>query len=294
MPSGRIRRDSARVWRFLKLLFWIIPPLLLAGAGSLFLWYKRDVYQRDQRLGADLKELRTAKPVKYDFGLEKFDKAVALLRDGKDEEARRALLEMLRTYGDSARALDAMRLIGQMNLDRLFAPEPGYPGKIQVEVGRGESLNKLAATYSSSYQYLVRVNGLTKPEAIQPNDRLWVCPLNLRALVSLKQKQLVLMDGDLFFAVFPILEIRRPPGSKLPVQAEIGNKFGVLDGKRVQLTGEDATRAEKWIEIGKDMAIRSVARGSTAGPGFGIFLNEADADDLAAVLRQGNRVQINP
>jgi hypothetical protein len=282
------------VWRFIKLLLWVIPVLLVAGAIGLFLWYKRDIYAKEQKVGTELKEIRTAKVDNYDFGLEKFDAAVALLREGKDEEARKAILNMLRFHRDSARAKDAMRLLGQMNLDRLLDPDQAMPGKKKVEIERGGSLNKLAVTHQTTWHYIVRANGLSKPDAIQPNEQVWVCPLNYRVVIDTGAKQLLLMDGDLFFALFPIKEIRRPPTGKLPIKATIGQKFGVLDSKRVLLTEDSALRAEKWIEIGRDWAIRSVARGAEPGQGFGIFLSEADADDLLTILRTGNAVEINP
>lgn len=282
------------MWRFIKLILWVIPLLLLAGAAGLFYWYKRDVYGKEARVGGDLKELRAAKVEKYDFGMEKFEAAVAMLRDGKDEDARRALIAMLRFHKDSARAADAMRMLGQINLDRLFDPAQPFPGKRRVEVEKGGSINKLAANTRSSYHYIVRANGLTRPEAVQPNEQLWVCPLDFRVVVDAGAKQLLLMDGDLFFALFPILEIRRPQGTKLPVKASVGQKFASRDGKRVLLTDEDGPQAEKWIEIGRDWAIRSVPPGSKPGQGFGIFLAEADAADLVAVLRSGNPVEIKP
>jgi hypothetical protein len=277
-----------------KLALWVIPPLLLAGAAGLFLWYKKDIYQKEKQRGAELREWMQAPVPKYDFGLEKFDAAVALLRDGNDDDARRALMAMLRFHRDSARAMDAMRLLGQMNLDRLFAPDIPAPGKKRVEIARGESLNKLAATHRTTYHYIVRANGLTRPDAIQPNELLWVCPLDFRVVIDTGKRHLLLMDGEYFFAVFPILEVRKAPGAKLPFSAEVGQKFGVAGEKRVLLTTDDAMQAEKWIEIGRDWAIRSVKAGSPPGTGYGIFLSETDAADLVAVLRTGNPVEIKP
>lgn len=282
------------MWRLIKLVLWVIPLLLLAGAIGLLLWYKRDVHGKETRDGGDLKELRTAKVEKYDFGMEKFDAAVAMLRDGKDEDARKALMAMLRYHKDSARATDAMHIVGQMNLDRLFDPAQPFPGKQRVEIEKGGSINKLAATTRSSYHYIVRANGLTRPEAVQPNEQLWTCPLEFRVVVDAGAKHLRLMDGDRFFALFPILEIRRPQGSKLPVKSAVGQKFSSRNGKRVLLTEDDGPDAEKWIEIGRDWAIRSVPPGAKPGQGFGIFIAETEAADLVAVLRSGNPVEIIP
>ena len=201
---------------------------------------------------------------------------------------------MLRTHRDSARANDAMRLLGQMNLDRLFDPKVSMEGKQRVEVARGDSINKLANDHQCTFQYIVRANNLARPDALQPHDQLWVCPLNLTLVLRSSEKRLILMDSDLFFAVFPVVEIRKPPSAKIPFKGTVGQKFGVSNGKRLQPSDEDFPRAEKWIEIGPDWAIRSLRAGSPPPSGFGIFLAEEDAEDLVAVLRKGNRVELNP
>jgi hypothetical protein len=278
----------------IKIILWVIPPALVVAAVGLVLWFKKDVLERDTRVGGGISQLRVAPAEEYDFGLDKFDAAVALLRDGEAEEARRALLAMLRHHRDSARAPDAMRLLGQLNLDRLFDPAVPWPGKAKVEVKRGDSLNKIAADHRSTFHYLVRANGLARPEAVQPHDQLWVCPMDFEVLLRLADKQLVLMDDGLFFAVFPVLEARRPPGVKASGSGKIGNKFGQLAGKRVQVHEEAFTGAEKWIEIGGNWAIRSVPAGAPPPAGFGVFLAEADAADLVAVLRRGNAVEWVP
>lgn len=280
--------------RVLKLFLWIIPVLLLAVAVGLVFWYKRDVLGEDKRLGREIKELRTAKIEEYDFGLEKFDAAVAKLRAGNDEEGRKALMDMLRYHKDSARARDAMRLLGQINLDRLLDPAVPWPGKKKVEIPRGGSLNKIAADNQTTWHYIVRVSGLSRPQAMQPNDQVWVCPLNFRAVIDVGAKSIVIMDGEYFFALFPVREIRRPPGAKIPATVAVGQKFGVQGGKRVVLTDEGANEAEKWIEIGRDWAIRSIPDAATPGQGFGVFVAEADAADLLVLLRSGTPVELKP
>ena len=282
------------VWRFVKLLLWVIPPVLILLAVAMVLWFRKDVMQHDNKVAGEISDLRKAPVEKYDFGLDKFDQAVALLESGQNDDARRALLGMLRAHRDSARAYDAMRLLGQMNMDRLFDSTVASPGKKRVEVNRGDSINKLAADNQCTFQYIVRANNLAKPDAIQPHDQLWVCPLNFSVIVRAAEKRLIVMDGDLFFTVFPVMEIRKSPGAKLPMKGSVGQKFGVAGGKRLQPGDDDMVAAEKWIEIGGDWAIRSVKAGAQPPAGFGIFLAEADADDLFAILRKGNRVELNP
>ncbi len=282
------------VWRIVKLLLWVIPPLLVVGAVALVLWFRRDVLEQEHRVAGELRDLRRAPVEKYDFGLDKFDQAVDLLRADRDDEARQVLLGMLRAHRDSARAYDAMRLLGQMNLDRLLDPDFPMEGKQRVEVARGDSINKLAADHQCTFQYIVRANNLARPDAIHPHDQLWVCPLNFTLVLRAAEKRLLLMDGDLFFAVFPVVEVRKPPGTKLPSKGTVGQKFGVADGKRLQPSDDDFPGAEKWIEIGPDWAIRSLRAGTPPPAGFGIFLAEEEADDLVAVLRKGNRVELNP
>jgi len=282
------------VWRFLKLLLWVVPPLLIGSAVAVLIWFKKDVIEREDQLGEDVGELRTAEVEHYDFGLSQFDDAVEFLRDGKVEEARHELMTLLRFHRNSARADDAMMLLGQINLDRLFDPSVPRPGKKRVEVVRGDSLAKIAKTHHSTVQYIVRASGLARPESIQPHEQVVVCPMNFTAVVRLGEKKILLMDGGSYFASFPIRSIRKPPGARLPWKGKVVGKFGMKNGKRALLSDPSVCGEEKWIEMSRDWGIRSVVDDGSPPTGFGIFVAPEHAADLVALLRKGSRVEINP
>lgn len=281
------------VGSLIKIFLWVLPPVFLGAGIALFLWFKRDIYEREKRVDANVGELRAAPVEEFDFGLEKFDEAVAALRDEGDAAGRAALAAMLRSHRDSARASDAMNLLGQMNLDRLLSEDP-MERKKRVAVRPGDSINRIAQREETTFHYIMRANGLTRPEGIQPGDQLWVAPMNYRAVARLGEKRLILMDGDYFFAVFPLTAATRPPGTRLPAKGAVSNKFAIVNGRRVLTTSPGYDRAEKIIEIGREWTIRSHPDDQPPPAGYGLFLRNSDMEDLMAVLRAGNTVEINP
>lgn len=282
------------VWRAVKLMLWTLPPVLIGAAVATVIWFRKDVIEAEGRQDAYLGALRDAPAERYDFGLAKFDEAVELLTRGETEEARLALMGMLRYHRDSARAEDAMRLLGELNMDRLFDPAVPMPGKKRVEVQRGDSLAKIASGHQSTVHYIVRANGLARPEAIQPHDQLLVCPLDKRMVVRLEEGRVELMEGDRFFAVMALVGWQRPPGAPLPWKGEVRRKFGSRDGQRVLLTDPGAITGEKWIETTGDWGIRSHDPDVGDPKGYGVFVSPEDAADLMALLREGAVVEVNP
>jgi len=260
---------------------------------ALVLWFKRDIYERELRVSQNVGELRSAPVEEFDFGLDKFDEAVEILRTEGEAAGRAALAAMLRSHRESARAPDAMNLLGQMNLDRLLSDDP-MERKKRVAVRPGDSINRIAQREETTFHFIMRANGLTRPEGLQPGDQLWVAPMNFRTVVRLADKKLILMDGDYFFASFPLTAATRPPGSRVPAKATVSNKFAMVGGRRVLTTSPGYDRAEKIIEIGREWTIRSHPDDKDPPAGYGLFLRNSDMEDLMALLRSGNTIEINP
>lgn len=281
------------MWSLIKTILWVLPPLFVVATVALFFWFKRDVVERERSLSHEIAELRAAPVETYDFGLDSFDQAIDLLRESGPAKAADALRAMLRAHPESARAGDAMHLLGQLNLDKIFSNSPPEPAT-RISVRPGDSLNRIASRENTTLHYLMRANSITRPESLQPGQQLQVLPLHFRLIIDFSGLRAILMDESAFVASFPIESIRRPPGAALPFSGSVTGKFAVRSGDRVLLTSPEYHHAEKWIEIGRDWAIRSSPTDDEPTTGFGIFLSPADADDLMVLLRIGNHVEIRP
>jgi len=279
---------------YFKALLWLFSLVVLAAVLAGAWHFKHAVWDQEREADRSVAEIRNRPVEEFDFGVEKFHEAMDLLAEGEVMACKRVLVDLLRFHQESSKVDDAMRLLGELNLDALLSDAP-MEGKRRVEVRRGDSVNRLASEHNSTFHYIVRVNGLTRPESIQPHDQLWVTPLDFRLVIRVADKRLELMDGDYYFASYPIIEVRRPPGLRLPTKTTISGKHAVYDDRRILMTDDNYSRADKFIQLGERWSLRSVLTGqSPPEDGFGIFLSADAIDELNAILRVGNTVEINP
>ena len=108
--------------------------LVLGGAVAGAVWYyEHSVLPEQRRKEAITEMLKTPGP-KADPGRRIYDEALESIRGGDLEKARGRLAEVIELYPDSERSGDARRVLGEMNMDRLFARVP-MPGKLEYSVG---------------------------------------------------------------------------------------------------------------------------------------------------------------
>lgn len=279
---------------------WIKAVLFLVCFGVLgavvasVLWFKVHVFEKEAIAHVELEEIRATDVSPHDFSPRLFSEAVVALTDGDETMAREKLVEVLRFHREGTRGEVALQLLGELNMDQLMTADATL-GKKSVEVARGQSVNAIAKAEKCTFHYIVRVNGLTKVSALQPHDRLWVCPLDFKVVVRIGSDRLYLMREGKFFKAYDLLAVRRPPGIRLPARTKVSDKKSMLNGRQVLLSSDQYHAAAKSIDFGKLLSVRSVVEGGEVPDrSFGIFMRERDVDELMTVLRVGNVVEINP
>jgi len=267
---------------------------VLGGVVASVLWFKVHVFEKGAEAKDELAEIRKVEVAPHDFSPRLFSEALSALAGGDQERARAKLVEILQFHREGTRGDAALRLLGELNMDQLMSPDASL-GKLSVEVAGGQSVNSIARKHGCTFHYIVRVNGLTNPEALQPNDRLWVCPLDFKVVLRLDANRLYLMRDDKFFKVYDLLAVRRPPGMRVPVLTKVTDKKVYINGRQVLLSSQSYHDAEMAVDLGNSLSIRSVADGeSVPERAFGVFMREGDVDELMTVLRVGNQVEVNP
>lgn len=282
----------------IKILFKSIMFLLciavLGGVVMSVIWFKDEVLKKKAVVSEELKQMHETEVEPYDFSIERFDQAIAALKEGDVAVTRAVLTEILRFHREGAKADKALRLLGELNMDQLMTPDDSL-GKKLIEVKPGQSVNGIANSEQCTFHYIARVNGLTKANAIQPHDRLWVCPLDFKVVLRLDSKRLFLMRDDKFFKAYDLVAVNRPPGLRVPVKTKISDKKAVVNGKQILLSSDDYQNAEKWIDLGSNLSLRATADDeSVPDRAFGVFMDDSDIDELMTVLRVGNAVELNP
>lgn len=305
----------------LKILVFLITIGLVAGSLSVGWWFYTNVLLKENQLENDIAAMKGKDRPRIDPGLKRFEAAVDLIRSGKTEEGRDALIKLRQQFPDSSASPEAMRIIGEINLDQLYSPN-NMAGKKDYIVQPGNSLLGIAGAHNTTIDSIIRMNGLMSP-MLQPGDHLTLIPMEFNLGVSVSKKQVMLLrnvgDKEYLFKVYDAKDIRLPAGTRLPVQMEIAGKNAVYDGKATSSTDPHYLDAEKWIAGTKSGIVIStppVARAlpveeSKATPAkkgsspaatpppapaaaaeTGIFLAREDIEELFALVRKGSKLSL--
>lgn len=238
------------------------------------------------------KILDAAEMPDFDPGDRAFQKAHDLIATGKIMEGREKLLAIVNVFPTSPAAPAARRIVGQMNLDEILSSD-FTQGKSDYEVKSGDSYFAIAGSSDTSLDMLMHLNGMMKLENLQPGDELQLMPLNLRILIEPQRKSASVWDGPKFVCEYPILKFNgAAPSSGKTV---ITSRRATLDGKSVPATEKNYRATSKSLQL-KSPPIQILPYdGNDDAPPPGIFLSEADIEELFLLTRTGNEVEIrNP
>ena len=278
--------------------------LVLGGAVAGAVWYyEHSVLPEQRRKEAIAEMLKTPGP-KADPGRRIYDEALESIRGGDLEKARGRLAEVIELYPDSERTGDARRVLGEMNMDRLFARVP-MPGKLEYSVGKTkqDNLHSIATRFRTTVPFIKRVNNLLG-NVIHPGDRLVLYPLDFELGVDLERKRLLLLKDGRYFKEYGIVSYHLPFPS-LPAETTVAESAGWEGSQRIRPDDDRYAGAAKRL-VTPPRGQRSgivfravpegvvaeplVAGGATAEPG--IYLSEADLDELTTVVRPAVAVAV--
>lgn len=291
----------ARVYiRILAALF-ALAVLAVTGFGAYYLY--RENYLPERRRNEEVQVLLSTPAPKADPGRNEFEKAMGLIRKGDFVTSRRLLVEITEVYRDSSRYQDARRVLGEMNLDRLYSRAP-MPGKLEYSIKRGDSLVAIAKRFRTTISFVKRVNNLLG-NIVHPDDRLILYPLDFTLEVDLAGDRLTLLKDGRYFKDYAIVG-HKLTHSRLPKDTSIGDKPAWLGSKKIQATDENYFAASKWLQTEGSKGVtfcavpRALAAGTTESNANdaqippGIYLDEDSIEELSTLVRVGTPLQFLP
>lgn len=297
----------------IKLLIFLITVGLVAGTLAMGYWVYMNILLKESQVESDIAAMKGKDRPRIDPGVRRFEAAVELIRDGKIEEGRDALIKLRLQFPDSTTCPEAMRIIGEINMDQLFSPN-NPAGKKDYIVQQGDSLNRIAERQGTTVDSIIRMSGLMS-FTLHPGDHLTIIPMDFHLGVSVAKKQVMLLrkvgDKERLFKVYEASDIRLPPGTRLPVVMTLTGKNAILDGKPVNATDPNYLAAEKWLPGSKPGVITRTppvpkalpvtaaqTDGVTAPPvpaantETGIFLSREDIEELFALVSKGSKLSL--
>jgi hypothetical protein len=228
----------------------------------------------------------------FEPGDRAFQKAHELIAMGKIDEGREKLMAIVNVFPSSPAAPTARRIVGQMNLDEILSS--GFPeGKTNYEVKRGDSYFAIASRNKTSLDMLMHLNGMMGLKNLLPGDDIQLLPLDFRLLIEPQRKAVSLWAGARFICEYPIVRMTGtvPRSGKTVIES----RRSTIDGKNVQPTARDYRATAKSIQLKSPPLQIFPFDESSETPSSGIFLGEADIEELFLLTRVGNEVEIrNP
>jgi len=301
----------------IKLLVFLLAVGITVGCAAVAYWIFNKELRHEMEVTADLKHMNKNVVAPPDPGARRFDAAVDLIRMNRIDDGRDALYKLLQQFPESPTCAEARRIIGEINLDRLFSPND-LAGKKDYIVQPGDSLARIALKNDTNIDTLIRMNGLIG-NMLHPGDHLIVVPLNFDAVVDVSSRTVALLrtvgTKQYFFKEYKAFDVRLPPGARVPVEMEIGVKQALVDGRGVLSTDPRYIEAEKWVpgskpgiffrrvpiakavvvaDEPKTQAKAGIAepQGEPVAPESGIFMTGEDLEELFALVRKGSKLRI--
>lgn len=309
--------------------FKIFIFLLAVGIASSILasayWYYTRVMGHEDLVQNQIQAMQGKKSALPDPGIRRFDDAVAMIKATNFEDGRKSLYQLLLSFPDTSKAAEARRIIGEMNMDMLFSKDDNVTGKDYI-VQSGDSMTLIASKHKTTIECILRANGMLS-DRLHPGDHLFVFPLEFELSVDVSAKTLSLFrtvaGTRYFFKEYHAVDLKVPPGMRVPAETTIRSKTAVLDGKTIAPTNAQFVAAEKTLvslragfnirglpqakpvapkavpaavkpgSKAKSGAAETPASGAEllpAIPETGVFLAREDLEELYTIIRTGTKL----
>jgi hypothetical protein len=277
----------------LKVIALTFALLVLLGTlgGAFFFWKK--IFQPEIVNKREIRQEMSDSAPKSDPGKTVYEASLEAIRAGQLDVAREKLRLISRSYTDSEKFAASRRILGEMNLDRLFSRAP-MPGKLEYTVGRDSGLETIAKKGRTTVPFIRRTNGLSGT-TIHPGDRLVLYPLDFEVEVNVAQNMLTVAQQGEYFKSYPILAFELPDGMNLPKKAVLNSKPATLAGKALRESDARFAMAKKYLQTKGSPGRPSVIFAAQPAPNEenppkGIYLTHADLEELATILRIGTPI----
>ena len=302
----------------LKLLLFLIVLGITAGTFALAFWAYKNILSHDSAIADEIVSLKGSKRPPPDPGAHHFNAAVDLIRANKLDVGRDGLYKLLRQFPRSPTTAEAKRIIGEMNLDALYAHEVAG-GKRDYIVQPGDNLLAIAGKHQTTLEAIARVNGLSSFN-LQPGDHLFIIPMNFDLVVDQSSKHVTVMREGRFFREYTALDLKLPPTMKIPVTLEVSSKSAInpTDGKAASPVSISFLTSEKKLILSRSgskavsliVSAPVIAKAIPVAPGTvpkaipvdsepeetvptsGVFIAQEDLEEIYPLLRRGSTVTL--
>jgi lipoprotein-anchoring transpeptidase ErfK/SrfK len=124
------------------------------------------------------------------------------LKNGKKYEARNELSDLYFAVTDEARRIEIKDKLDELNAELVFSRNPSPDALIYV-VQPGDSLIKIASTFNTNYEFIMRINNKHRTN-IRVGERLKILKGNVTVLIDKSDYTLTLLLDGYFIKQYPV------------------------------------------------------------------------------------------
>ncbi len=201
---------------------------------------------------------------------------------------------LLRRDADDVRAF-VERKTGTVNTTLIFANRPA-PEKIKHRVVAGDLISKIAKKYGNTQDFILKANGIDRPERLRLGREIWVLDHpRFELTVALKEACATLTLNGQFFKKYPlgISQPERVPAGTYAIRAKVIRASAPGSGGggtcRISLEATGATPQVRGLGLYGAWNGALSDRGLEAGR---VCFRNADIEELCTLLPNGAAVNI--
>jgi len=226
-------------------------------------------------------------------------KAKKVLTQGRFDEAKVLLKDIVVKYEDTPAEIEAYRILGEMNMDELFEVQENDERFVEYTVKSGDTYLGIIHKHQTNFDLMMLINEMTSKNSsgLQPNQKLLLMPLHFSLRIVPHRNQLLLVDndGEVLKIYEPIVDMTIPakPANKgTRLEVAVSKIAAYYNGSRVNATRGNYRESSKVISI-QNPSIEIIGETTSVSNDFkGVVLSKPDMEELVLLLRSGNKVEI--
>ena len=156
-------------------------------------------------------------------------------------------------------------------------------------VRRGENIEKIAASYGSSSDFLILINGMLNPSNLRVGQHIYVAPLNLRAELDIEEREITTWDGNRLVACYDVIpEQNLNQGEN--EETQVKEREGELNGARIPRSSSIFASSNRILRLANGIVFMNPSQSIQGGSH--VQMKPKDLNELSLLLRNGARVSI--
>src|SRR5438034_8483147 len=278
----------------MKWLFVLLLALIMFGGAA---WFGYNTFVKEEIAVKKEQRGEVTPPPSVDISLQEGQSRLQLRQDGKQTEARDALVAFIQKDPSGKHLDEARDVLGEINIDILLSRHPS-PEKIDYVVKSGDVLAKIARKLKTTPELIMRMNNMSST-MLHIGEHLLISHPEFSMVIQRKANLVVLLNHGAFFKQYHVREAKLPGKQSAKISAKVAETMAWKDGKRVGVGSKEYLSSTRWIRLAGASGYTLYSVPDSAHPNLdqppppaGLGLAASDLEELSSLVKNGLAVTI--